>query len=88
VLGQLMLRGNPKYALMELSVATWLKPDDRESQRALVIGFAEQRLDEQARAHLARIEAMDREWRRDTTLAAVVRKMDERSLQRVKVARF
>jgi len=87
-LGQLMMRGNPKYGLLELSVATWLKPDDRESQRALVIGFAGERLDEQARAHLARIAAMDPEWRRDTTLAAVARQMDERSLQRVKVARF
>jgi hypothetical protein len=87
-LGQLMLRGNPKYGLLELSVATWLRPDDLASQRALVIGFAGERLDEQARAHLARIAALDPGWRRDTTLAAVALRMDERSLQSVKVARF
>jgi hypothetical protein len=88
VLGQLMLRGNPKYGLLELSVATWLRPEDLVSQRALVIGFGQQRLDEQARAHLAKIQAIDPGWRRDTTLAAVAREMDERSLQHVKVARF
>ncbi|MFI5371932.1 MAG: hypothetical protein ACHQ52_10270 [Candidatus Eisenbacteria bacterium] len=88
LLGQLMMRTNPKYGLLELSVATWLRPGDRDSQRALAIGFAVQRLDAQAGVLRAGLAAIDPGWRRDTTLAKVARVLDERSLEHVKVARF
>jgi len=88
VLGELLLRERPKYGLLELEVATWLRPGDRDSRRALVIGLAAQRLDDAARSQLARLEAADPGWRRDAELAAVAKELDERSLAHVRVARF
>ncbi len=88
VLGSLLLRERPKYGLLELMVATWLRPDDRDSRRLMVIGLTAQQLDTQARAQLARLEKLDPGWRRDPELAAVARTLDERSLARIKVVRY
>ena len=52
VLGGLLLARQPKYAMLELKVATFLNPDDWLSRRALLAALLDARLEEAARREL------------------------------------
>jgi hypothetical protein len=71
MLGDLLLPLQPKYAMMELSVAAWLDPEDLESRRLLVRALSRARLDAAALRHLEEIERGDAAWRRDPELRAI-----------------
>ena len=68
VLGELLLGSQPKYALLELSVAVWLNPEDLRTRRLLTAGLARARLDDSALRNLEAIEARDVLWRSDPEL--------------------
>ncbi len=68
VLGELMLASQPKYALLELSVAAWLDPADMRAHRLLAFGLARARLEAPARRHLEAIQAREVAWRSDSAL--------------------
>ena len=68
VLGELLLPSQPKYALLELSVAVWLNPEDLRTRRLLTAGLARARLDGSALRHLEAIEAREALWRSDPEL--------------------
>lgn len=69
VLGELLLARQPKYAMMELSVATWLKPADWVARRALVLALFDARLDPPASRHLERLKQDLYGWEKDPRLA-------------------
>jgi len=69
VLGELLLPSQPKYGMLELSVAVWLNPADLRTRRLLVAGLTRARLDQAALRHLDEIEAHDPAWRSDAELA-------------------
>jgi len=52
VLGGLLLAKQPKYAMLELKVATFLNPDDWMSRRALLGALLDARLEDAARREL------------------------------------
>jgi hypothetical protein len=52
VLGPLLLPIQPKYGMLELKVATWLKPDDWLARRDLALALARARLDVAARREI------------------------------------
>ena len=71
VLGELLLARQPKYAMMELSVATWLKPVDWEARRALTLALFDARLEAPAARHLERLKRDLPGWATDRALARV-----------------
>jgi len=71
VLGDLLRSGQPKYAMLELKVAAWLKPDDWLARRMLVVALERARLDEAARRELAELKRTYPEWRSDSALVRV-----------------
>ena len=73
MLGDLLLPTQPKYGMMELSVATWLDPGDLDSQRRLVPALTRARLDVAALRHLEEIERRDAAWRNDPRLREIDR---------------
>ena len=75
VLGELLLPSQPKYGLMELSVAVWLNPEDLRTRRLLAAGLARARLEGPALRHLEAIEARDPGWRFDPGLIALDRQL-------------
>ena len=88
VLGPLLLAERPKYGLLELQVATSLKPDDWLARRDLVVGLAELRLDARAREELAVLERIYPGWDRDSLLAGARAEMERRDREARAVARF
>ena len=88
VLGELLLASRPKYGLLELKVAAFLKPDDWVARRDLVVGLTGQRLDDQARAELARVERLAPDWRRDPLLLGAVGQLERRAASATDVVRF
>lgn len=59
-LGRLLLPRNPKYAVLELKIASWLDPRDAPTRLALVEGLASARLDAAARRELRELERLPR----------------------------
>lgn len=88
VLGDLLMEENPKYALLELKVATWLKPDDWLARRELLAGLVAMRLDEQARAQLEPLRRSHPTFDRDTALARTLATLDARLGPAAGVAAF
>ena len=67
-LGGLLLSSSPKYALLELKVATFLNPDDWLSRRALLGGLLDARLEESARHELEALMSRHPELGADPTV--------------------
>jgi hypothetical protein len=88
VLGELLMRERPKYAMLELKVATWLDRRDWMARRALVAGLVEARLDDQARVQLDLLKDAYPEWRADTVVARAWRTLEARSPEGIGVARY
>src|SRR5262249_27785602 len=88
VLGELLLASRPKYGLLELKVAAFLKPDDWFARRDLVLGLTAQRLDDQARAELERVVRLTSDWRRDPLLVSAIQRLERRAAPATGVVRF
>jgi hypothetical protein len=88
VLGELLLEERPKYATLELKVASWLKPEDWRARRFLTLGLAAARLDDAARRELEALMRVYPEWRNDSVLVDVARVLDRRNTGGATVARF
>jgi hypothetical protein len=79
VLGELLLESQPKYGMLELKVACWLKPDDWWARRALVLGLIAARLDEPARRELVTLEKQYLGFGADSVLARARRTLMDRT---------
>ena len=79
VLGSLLLDSHPKYGVLELKVASFLKPDDWLARRDLVLGLYRSGLDDDARLQMAQIATLGFDWRTDSLLVAAARTMERRS---------
>ncbi len=88
VLGELLMVDRPKYALLELKVATWLKPEDWLARRDFVVGLTRARLDVEARRELEALQAIYPEWRGDSLLVDADRTLGRRSGRAVETATF
>lgn len=88
VLGQLLLRDDPKYAILELKVAAYLKPDDWVTRRDLALGLYQSGLDDDARLQMAQLAVLGYDWRSDSLLAAAARTMERRSQSDASVIEF
>lgn len=88
VLGELMLASHPKYGILELKVAAYLKPDDWVARRELVLALFRARLDDDARLQLAQLATAGVDWGRDSVLAAAARTMERRSESGASVVQF
>lgn len=87
-LGELLAPKQPKYALLEAKVATFLNPNDLRAHHQLVRGLVEVRLDEAAQGAFETLSRVEPGWARDSTLAAVRRTLDARMGTDRAVARF
>jgi len=88
VLGSLLMATRPKYGMLELKVASWLKPDDWLSRRDLFIGLVDARLDEPARRELAVLERIYPNAGADSALTAARSRLGARSPDRAGIVRF
>jgi hypothetical protein len=88
VLGELLLESRPKYGLLELEVAAYLKPDDWVTDRNLVLGLTAEQLDEPASDALRRLARLKPDWRSDTLLTRAVEALNRRSAPSGGVVRF
>ena len=88
VLGSLLLESHPKYGVLELKVAAFLKPDDWVTRRDLVLGLYRSGLDDDARLQLAQLAALGIDWRNDSLLVAAARTMERRSNEGATVVEF
>ena len=88
VLGHLLKGPHPKYAVLELKVATYLKPDDWLARRDLVLGLSAARLDDEARLELAQLMTVWPDWQSDSLLVAAARTMERRSADAAPVVEF
>ena len=88
VLGPLLMPARPKYGMLELKVAAWLKPDDWLSRRDLFIGLVDARLDEPARRELAVLDRIYPRASADSALAEARRRLEARSPDRAGIVRF
>jgi hypothetical protein len=79
VLGQLLLRDDPKFAILELKVAAFLKPDDWVTRRDLALGLSQAGMDDDARLQMAQLVVLGFDWRSDSLLVAAARTMERRS---------
>jgi hypothetical protein len=79
VLGELLLQEHPKYAVLELKVAAFLKPDDWVARRDLALALGRSGLDDDARLQLAQLASLGHDWRGDSLLAGLARRMERRS---------
>ncbi|MBI1799009.1 MAG: hypothetical protein HYR73_04925 [Candidatus Eisenbacteria bacterium] len=75
----MLLGAEPKYALMELSIAVWIDPSDLRARRLLSAGLAAARLDPQALRNLEELERRDPEWTSDPELADLDRELRRRN---------
>ena len=80
--------GSPKYAMLELKVATWLQPRDWIALRAFSLALVDARLDDQARRAFEGLEKIYPEWRGDSVLVGARQTLERRSEAGMKVARF
>ena len=79
VLGQLLERERPKYAVLETADAVWLKPDDWLARRELVRDLVAARLDDRARVELEALDRIDPGARSDPAIAAARRALERRA---------
>jgi hypothetical protein len=78
VLGVLLLPSAPKYGLLELRVATWLKPNDWLARRDLIGGLLDQGLDDAAAREMETLKTVYPGWASDSLVAADQRRLAER----------
>ena len=78
MLGMLLQRVNAKYAMLETRVAAELDPRDWLARRDMVEGLIAARLDEPAAAHLARLQAVRPDWRRDSVTVRLASVLEAR----------
>jgi hypothetical protein len=78
-LGELLLRQQLKYALLELKTAAFLNPNDLRARRELVVGLTTVRMDEAARRELKGLLELEPAWTRDSALTAARATLDGRS---------
>jgi len=88
VLGPLLMPARPKYGMLELKVASWLKPDDWLARRDLFIGLVDARLDERARRELAVLDRIHPLASADTALVEARRRLAQRAPDRAGIVRF
>jgi hypothetical protein len=74
-LGELLLPAQPKYALLELSVAVWLDPAALRPRRLLVRGLADAKLRESALRQLDALETRYVAWRSEPELVRLDREL-------------
>ncbi len=88
VLGELLRGSHPKYGLLELRIACYLKPQDWRARRELLAGLVEMRLDHLAREEL---ETLDRHYigsASDSVIARARSTLAGRSSEHQDVAEF
>jgi Flp pilus assembly protein TadD len=78
-LGELLLRHQLKYALLELKAAAFLNPRDLRARHDLVVGLTTVRMDEPARRELKGLLQIEPAWAADSGLTAARRTLDARS---------
>jgi hypothetical protein len=88
VLGELLAARRPKYATLELKVASWLKPQDWMARRALALGLAAARLDDAARRELEALASIYPEWRSDSAIVQTWRQIERRNASGTTIAKF
>jgi hypothetical protein len=88
VLGPMLMREQPKYALLELKVATFLKPDDWLAHRDLALGLMAVGYTDQARREIAAYQALRPRWRLDRDVAHADSLLQGASAAGRDVARF
>jgi hypothetical protein len=81
VLGELLLGEHPKYAVLELKVGAFLKPDDWVARRDLAIALDRSGLEDDARLQIAQLAAIGYDWQTDSLLAAMARRMERHSAE-------
>jgi hypothetical protein len=74
-LGELLMNEQPKYALLELSVAVWLDPAALRPRRLLVRGLAQARLEATALRQLEALELRYVGWRSERELVDLDREL-------------
>jgi hypothetical protein len=75
VLGELLAPNQPKYAMLELTVAVWLKPNDWIARRALALALGNAHLDQGAARELEALKPLYPEWREDPLVAQLERRL-------------
>ena len=88
MLGFLLERHNAKYSLLETKVASELNPRDWLARRDLVEGLVAARLDEPAKAHLAKLKALRPDWSADSTIVRLDAQLLRRGASASGVAEF
>ena len=76
VLGELLVPNQPKYAMLELTVAVWLKPNDWIARRALALALGNAHLDQSAARELDALKPLYPEWREDPLVAQLERRLN------------
>jgi len=75
VLGELLMPSQPKYGMLELTVAVWLKPNDWIARRALALALGDSHLDDGASRELEALKPLYPEWREDPLVARLERRL-------------
>lgn len=88
MLGFLLERHNAKYSLLETKVASELNPRDWLARRDLVEGLVAARLDEPAKAHLAKLKELRPDWNADSTIVRLDAQLVRRGASASGVAEF
>ena len=88
VLGGLLLARQPKYAMLELKVATFLNPDDWLSRRALLAALLDARLETAARQELEAILSRHPELGADPVVMRARRALETAEAPAAEVVEF
>jgi len=88
VLGKLLLDRRPKYGLLELQVAIYLKPNDWLARRDLVLGLMKQELAGRAREELAALMRVYPDWSQDLLVVEAKAALDRSAQATSTVVRF
>jgi len=67
--------------VLELEVAAFLKPDDWVARRDLAIALERSGLEDDARLQIAQLASIGYDWRSDSLLVAITRRMERRSVE-------
>ena len=88
VLGELLTGRNAKYGLLELKVATGLNPHDWVARRALAVGLAAVKLNDQAQRELVTLLSQQPALRSDPAVVRLQRELQQRVLSPETVFEF
>ena len=88
VLGRLLLDRRPKYGLLELQVAVYLKPNDWLARRDLLLGLMQQELHGRAREELAALLPVYPGWEQDSLVVRARAALDRSARATSTVVRF